>query len=545
MGTSTSRRPPLPLLAAAVAAVVVMALPLVYLVIRVLDSGESAWSALWRPRTAETIATSLLLVVLVAVGVLILAVPTAWLLSRTDLPFRRVLIVLVALPLAVPSYVAAYAWIALLPGMSGVLAAALVMSLSTFPYVSIPLMAALRGLDPGLEESARSLGLGRAAVARRVVLPLMWPAAGAGLLLAALYTLAEFGTVSIFRVDAFTRVIYASYRASFDRTAAAVLAVLLVLLALALVAAEARVRGRASRWRTGSGAPRPAAPIHVRGRVRAAGLVWMSCVIGLSLALPVASIIGQLVLSRRRAFDPEAFLGALAGSVSASTLGAAVALILAIPLGVLAARYTGRLVRSLEAGAFAGHGLPGVVIGLALVFLTLMLLPAAYQTLATLAFAYAVLFAPKAVGATRAAVGAAPPELESVARSLGRGPLGAWWQTTGRLAWPGIAAGGLLVLLTAMKELPATLMLRPTGFETLATRLWSRTEVEAFGAAAPYALALIVLAALPAWLMSRWLGSPGSSGRRSQAPRTLDRGDAAADGAWKGAAMHQVKAGPS
>jgi iron(III) transport system permease protein len=173
---------------------------------------------------------------------------------------------------------------------------------------------------------------------------------------------------------------------------------------------------------------------------------------------------------------------------------------------VLAARYVSRGVRILESAAFAGHGLPGVVVGLSLVFLTLAVLPAAYQTVATLAFAYAVLFAPKAIGATRSAVGAVPPELESVARSLGRGPVQAWWQTTGRLAWPGIAAGGLLVLLTAMKELPATLMLRPTGFETLATRLWSRTEVEAFGEAAPYALALILLAAVPAWLMSRWLG---------------------------------------
>lgn len=506
MNRTTSRRPPLPLLAAAVVAVVVMAVPLLYLVVRVVDAGESAWAALWRLRTLETLGTSAALVILVSVGVLVLAVPTAWLLSRTDLPLRRLLIVLVALPLAVPSYVAAYAWIALFPGMNGLFAAALVMSLSTFPYVSIPLMAALRGLDAGQEESARSLGLGRLAVARRVTLPLMWPAAGAGLLLAALYTLAEFGTVSIFRVDAFTRVIYASYRASFDRTAAAVLAVLLVVLALTLVFAEARLRGRAARWRTGSGAPRPAPLTVLSARGRVLGLAWMLVLVGLSLVLPVASIVGQLLASQRREFDVGVFAGAVAGSVSASAIGAVIALALAVPVGVLAARYVSRGVRILESAAFAGHGLPGVVVGLSLVFLTLTVLPAAYQTVATLAFAYAVLFAPKAIGATRSAVGAVPPELESVARSLGRGPVQAWWQTTGRLAWPGIAAGGLLVLLTAMKELPATLMLRPTGFETLATRLWSRTEVEAFGEAAPYALALIVLAAVPAWLMSRWLG---------------------------------------
>lgn len=512
--TTTRRRPPLLLLSGAVAAVVVMALPLLYLLVRVLDAGDSAWSALWRPRTLDTVLTSLALVGLVAVGVLILAVPTAWILSRTNVPLRGLFLILVALPLAVPSYVAAYAWIAIFPGMSGLWAAAFVMALSTFPYVCIPLVAALRSLDVGWEDVGRSLGLSRLSVARRVVLPLVWPAAAAGLLLAALYTLAEFGTVSIFRVDAFTRVIYASYRASFDRTAAAVLAVLLVVLALALVLAEARMRGRSARWRVGRGVSRATPPAALRGRARIAALVWLAAVVGLSLALPVLSIIGQILSSQRRAFDPGVFLGALAGSVTSSALGAVVAMLLAVPVGVLAARYSSRLVRALETGAFASHGLPGVVVGLSLVFLTLALLPAIYQTLVTLAFAYAVLFAPKAIGATRSAVEAVPPELEMVARSLGRRPLVAWWSTTGRLAWPGIAAGGLLVLLTAMKELPATLMLRPTGFETLATRLWSRTEVEAFGEAAPYALALIALAAVPAWLMSRWLGREASTGRR-------------------------------
>lgn len=511
MTRTTARRPPLPLVGAAVVAVVVMALPLAYLMVRVLDSGPEAWAALWRLRTLETTLTSAVLVLLVMAGALILAAPTAWLLSRTDVPLRGLFFVLMALPLAVPSYVAAYAWVALIPSLTGIVPAAIVMSLCTFPYVALPLSALLRRMDGGQEEAARSLGLTPAAVLRRVVAPNAWPAAAAGLLLVALYTLAEFGTVSIFRVDAFTRVIFASYRASFDRTAAAVLALLLVLLALALVVAEARARGRAARWRVGSGSGRPAPVLALTPRARGFALAWLIGVAVLSLAVPIGSILHQLLSSQRREFDAADFLGALAGSVSSSSLGAAMALVLAIPVGVLAARYTARWVRILEGGAFIGHGLPGVVIGLALVFLTLMLLPAAYQTLAALAFAYAVLFAPKAIGATRTSVASVPPGMESVARSLGRGPISAWWTTTGRLAWPGVAAGALLVLLTAMKELPATLMLRPTGFDTLATRLWSRTEVEAFGAAAPYALALVVVAAVPAWLLSRWLGHHAST----------------------------------
>ena len=491
---------------------VVTAIPLLYLLVRTVDAGgESIIAALWRERTFDTTVTSLVLVLAVIVGCLVLAVPTAWLLARTNLPGRSLFLVTAALPLAVPSYVMAYAWIAEFPGMSGLWAAIWVMSLATFPYVAIPLTAALRSQDAGQEEAARSLGLGPLATARRVTIPMAWPAAAAGLLLAALYTLSEFGTVAIFRVDTFTRVIYTAYRASFDRTSAAVLSLLLVALALLLVIVEARVRGRASRWRLGSGVKRAVPRQELSRRASALGLAWMIALALVSLGVPAWSLTMRLLETRRFGFDFTELLGALVGSVTASAIGAGIAIALALPIAILAARYTSRVVRGIEGAAFLGHALPGVVVGLSLVFLTLALLPVAYQTLITLAFAYAVLFLPKAIGASRSSIEAVPPALESTARSLGRGPVRAWFTVTGRLAWPGIAAGALLVLLTAMKELPATLMLRPTGFNTLATELWSRTDVEAFGDAAPYALAMILLASVPAWLMGRWLaGTPGA-----------------------------------
>lgn len=464
-------------------------------------------------------------------GCLVLSVPTAWLLSRTSIPGRSLFLVLSALPLAVPSYVMAYAWIAEFPSMSGIWAVILVMSLASYPYVAIPLAAALRNIDAGQEEAARSLGLGPLAAARRVTLPVVWPAAAAGLLLAALYMLSEFGTVAIFRVDAFTRVIFTAYRASFDRTSAAVLSVLLVALALLLVIIEARVRGRAQRWRLGSGVSRPAPRIQLGKGATVIGLMWLTAVAALALGVPAVSLILRLVESRNVDFDFAELVGAVAGSLTASTIGAAIAITLSLPIAILAARYTSRLVRGIEGAAFLGHALPGVVVGLSLVFLTLAVLPAVYQTVITLAFAYAVLFLPKAIGASRSSIAAVPPALESTARSLGRGPLHTWFSVTGRLAWPGIAAGALLVLLTAMKELPATLMLRPTGFNTLATELWTRTEIEAFGSAAPYALAMILLASIPAWLMGRWLaGTPDGNpdGRfdvQARHPTSVESGD--------------------
>ena len=319
----------------------------------------------------------------------------------------------------------------------------------------------------------------------------------------ALYVLSDFGAVALMRVDAFTRVIYASYRASFDRVSAAVLALVLVGLAALLVFAERRMRGRTRRWRVATGTQRTSVPTVLTRAQFAIALIWLGGLAVLALGVPLYSLLAQMIEGARSQVDLAEIAVAAATSLGVSLAGAILAVLLALPVGIMAARYRSRSVRAIETFAYTGHALPAVVVGLSLVFLTLSVVPVAYQTVFVLAFAYAVLFLPKAIGATRSATAAVPPVLEQTARTLGRGPLRAWLETTFRLTLPGIAAGGLLVLLTAMKELPATLMLRPTGLDTLATELWSRTEVAAYGAAAPYAIALVALAAIPAWLLGR------------------------------------------
>lgn len=492
-----------PLVVAASAAAAIALVPLAYLVVRVSEAGPAqVLAGLMRERTWQTTATSLALAAAVVVCCLIIGLPMAWILARTNLPRAGVWLVIASLPLAIPSYVAAYAWLAQFPGMHGFWAATLILTLVSLPYVVLPVAASLRSIDPALEEAARSLGRGPTRAVIEATLPQAWPAAAAGSLLVALYVLSDFGAVALFRVDAFSRVIYATYRASFDRTGAAVLALVLVALAAILVLAERRVRGRGLRYRVSSGAARRPNLVRlpVPGLIAALGL--MTTVAIAAIGVPIASLLLRMIQGSRRPLDPAELVNALMASAGVALLGALIAVALALPVAALAARSRSRATTAIETAAYAGHALPGVVVGLALVFLTLGVLPMAYQTLATLAFAYAVLFMPKSIGSSRAAIASVPPVIEQTARSLGRSAVSAWSATTARLAWPGIAAGGLLVLLTAMKELPATLMLRPTGLDTLATELWSRTEVAAYGAAAPYALALIALAAVPAWLVS-------------------------------------------
>lgn len=498
------RRPPGALLAAGTVTALVSVIPLLYLFVRAGDAGWRRWvEILIRPRTAETVGTSIALVAVVVSGCLLIGIPTAWLLARTDLPGRAGWLVLLALPLAVPSYVAAYAWLAQFPAMGGFWAAALLLTLVSFPYVLLPVTAALRAADPAAEEVARTLGFGPVRAFARAILPQAWPAAAGGALLVALYVLSDFGAVALMRVDAFTRVIYASYRASFDRVGATVLALVLVGLAILLLVAERRLRGLTQRWRTGSGSQRSAVPFALGRAGRAGAVSWLTVLTGTAVGVPVVSLALRMTEGTRTPLAVGELVAAALNSLGVAAAGAALAVMLALPVGILAARYRSPTVRWLETLSFTGHALPGVVVGLSLVFLTLAVLPGAYQSVAALAFAYAILFGPKAIGATRSATAAAPPVFEQTARTLGRGPFRAWAQTTLPMTLPGIAAGALIVLLTAMKELPATLMLRPTGLDTLATELWSRTEVAAYGAAAPYAITLMALAAVPAWLLSR------------------------------------------
>lgn len=497
-------RPPRLLLLAAAFSALVATAPLWFLLVEASSVGLARIiEILGRPGLLESLRNSLALALVVGALTMVLGTLSAWLVVRTSIFGRRTWTVLLVLPLAVPSYVAAYAWVSLWPGFSGFWAAVLVLTMSTMPYVVLPVVAALRQGESGVEEMARSLGAGSLGTALTVTLPTVWPATLAGGLLAMLYTLSEFGSVAILRVDVLTRDIYLSFAAAFDRTTAVIQSLTLVALALILVLAEGRLRGSAARWRVASGAARPLGLARLPLWGSLLSLLLLTALAVLGLVVPVVALLQRLAQGIRGGFDPAELMSAAVATAGVASLGAVLATLLALPVAVLAARFPGKRTRLAEAASFAGHALPGVVVGLSLVFLTLQVVPALYQTLATVALAYAVLFLPKAIGSARSTLERVPPSLEQVARSQGRSGPAAFLSVTAPIAGRGIAVGGLLVMVTAMKELPATLMLRPTGLETLATEMWSRTEVAAYGAAAPYALALVLVASIPAALLAR------------------------------------------
>jgi iron(III) transport system permease protein len=495
------------LAAAATLAVGVALIPLAYLGLR---AGEAGWARiadeLFTARTGALVVRSVALAAVVTAACTVLGVAAAFLVTRTDVPARRLFGMLAALPLAVPSYVAAFAWVSTVEGFEGFWPAALVLTLVSYPYVYLPVAAALAGVDPAQEEVSRSLGRGPWHTAGGVTLRQVRPAVGAGALLVALYVLSDFGAVSIVRVDVFTRAIFTSINLGFDRTGALVLATVLVTLTALILLAEQLTRQRGARYaRLGSGAPRPQARLRL-GRLRWPAAFGLTGVAALSLGVPAASLMRWFGEGVSRPGSLTGIAAAAGNSLWVSLAGAGLTMLLALPLGLLTARAPGLLAVALDRLAYLSHALPGLVMGLSLVFFGINVVYPLYQSVWLLGLAYAALFLPLAVAAVSAAAAQAPPGLEEIARSLGRRRAYVLRTVTVPLAAPGIGAGAALVFLTCMKELPATLLLRPTGMDTLATELWTQTSVSAYAAAAPYAALLVLIAAVPTWWLSARTG---------------------------------------
>ncbi|GGK98470.1 iron (III)-transporter permease HitB [Salinibacterium xinjiangense] len=498
-----SRRPPPALLALAILACAVSAIPLVYLLVRVSGGApDEIASILARPRMPALLLNTVSLVVTVTLSSLVLGMLTAFLLVRVRLRAQRVWIVLAALPLAVPSYLAAFGWLALIPGMQGFWGSFFLLTIVSTPYVTLPVAAAIRGGTTGLDDVARTLGHGPWRAFWLGTWPQIRPAALAGSLLVALYVLSEFGAVALMRYPVLTTAIQQAYGASFNRNYAAILAIILVAIAMILVFGEQRARGRVRRQFGAVTGVSRVRMVSLRA-ARIPSYLLLAVVPTCAVGIPVSVLVGRLLQAETlRELDVLSLGQAIANTLGLALGGAVTAVLLAIPIAALAARYRGRVVRAIESTGYLALGLPGIVVGLSLVFFSLAVIPALYQTAIVLTFAYGVLFMPKAIGAIRSSVAQVPESLSDVARTLGYSRWQTWRHVTVRLARPGIMAGAMLVAVTAMKELPATLLLRPTGTNTLATELWARTDVSAYGAAAPYAAALVLVASVPAFLLS-------------------------------------------
>jgi iron(III) transport system permease protein len=494
-------------------------LPVAYLTMRALSADDSARALTPLSTTIELAWDTAILAFGVVIATLVVGVPFAWLVVRTDLPGRRLWGLAASLPLVIPSFVAALALLGAfaprglvqealepigvdrLPEVTGYWGALVALTLSTYPYVYLLAASGLRSVDPTAEEAARSLGAGRVRVFTRVTLPALRPSIAAASLLVALYVLSDFGVVSLMGYSTLTTGIYVRYESLLALESAAILALVLVALALTIVLVASRFRLRGVIYRSTPGAGRTVKIVHL-GRWRWLALAFCSAVVGLFLVLPVGVLAWWAVSADPITGRAGVSWSAAFNSASMATATALVAAFLVLPAAFLAWRYPSPLSRWLERFTLLPSALPGIAVALALVFVGARIGTPVYQTLGLLLVAYVIRFMPYGLASTRASLDAVSPRLEEAARSLGRRPLGATTAVVLPLARSGVLAGAALVFLSTIKELPATLLLKPIGFDTLATEIWKGTAIGAYSEVAPSALLLIAIAAPLVYLLS-------------------------------------------
>jgi iron(III) transport system permease protein len=503
---------------------VFVAIPLVYIFIRAVAAEPEAWQRLLQTRLWKLLGNTLALVLAVTSGALVTGSGMAWLTERTDLPGRKIFRWMLALPLAVPAYIGAIVHLTLLrprggfipqaleaifgqpvplPSPIGFWGAAFILTLFTYPYVYLLSGAAFRTLHASLEEAARTLGRTPWQTLWQVTLPALRPGLMAGALLVALDILAEYGTVALLRYETFSSAIFIQLSGRYDRSAASILSGMLVSLAIFILWAELRLQGKArftqmeSNWR-------PAPPVSL-GKWRLPALFLVLAVVSASLLVPMAVLV---IWSVRAFLDPQTlaevfrtgsigFGSFVWNSLWTSSLAAMAAVALSLPVALYSVRHPGRISRLISRFCQVGYAIPGVVIALSLVLLVNRALPVLYATPFVVVIAYVLRHMPQAVRSSESAFSQLSPALEEAARMLGRTSLQAFFQVNLRLVLPGLLAGGALVFLTSLKELPATLLLRPAGFDTLAVRVWVWAVDGYYMQAAPAALFLILAAVLP------------------------------------------------
>jgi len=510
-----------------VAALVVA--PLIVLLTRIGDADASLIEHLFEHVLPRVFGHTLLLTTLVAGATATLGAGLAWLISRYRFPGRDIFSWALLLPLALPAYVLAFVAVGLLdfagplqtalralfgpdlrlPPVRSVGGAALVLSLSFYPYVYLLCRSAFDSQGQRAMEAARSLGLSRRQAFWRVALPMSRPWLAAGLLLVVMETLADFGTVSVFNVDTFTTAIYKSWFGLFSLGTAAQLASLLLLIGFALAMTEHRLRGRAGYWSTGRSVAAPGEPIDGARR----WLATAAClgVLLLAFLLPLAQLMvwamsgwtGADVVSLRAA-GRTLLLG-----LAAAVLVVATALLLAY-----ARRESpGRLTEMAARLATLGYAIPGAVLAVG-AFVALSLadraLPALTGvdwriggTLVAILLAYVARFLAVGFGPVEAGMARIGRSLDDAARVLGAGSRRRLLRIHLPLLAPSLFTAAALVLVDVMKEMPITLMTRPFGWDTLAVRIFELTSEGQWEAAALPSLALVATGLLPLSLLNR------------------------------------------
>lgn len=490
---------------------VLMLMPLGYILYYAAQGGQADWARVWSTMLPRLLFNTVALGASVALVSLFLGATLAWVVTRYDFFGRRMWSWLLATPLGIPPYILSYVYTEMfLPGGWAQTAAqallgpqarlpllygsfpavVMVLSFATYPYVYILVRASLINHNVTFEEAARIQGVSRAGRFLRITLPLHRPAVTAGIFLVVMYVFADFGAVSMMRYSTFTRAIYLELAGRSDYVSASMLCMVLIVLSGGLLWMERRSRSRSRFYLTG-GAFRPVRPL--RCGIRRTLVIWavFSSLFAAASGIVIAFLIAKSLEGFQQEGAPEGLWGYAFNSILVSGAAATGAVLFIFPVAYLATRYQDLLYQAYLRCAYAGYVLPGPIVGVGVLFVAIHLFEPLYGTVAMVMLAYLIRFLPQGLQAMEASFHQIKPHLEEAARSLGSGFHAALLRVVIPLIRPGLVTAWVLIFVSSVKELPATLLLRPLGFDTLAVRIWIETSEEYYALAAPAALLLI------------------------------------------------------
>ncbi|MGQ0663761.1 MAG: ABC transporter permease [Pseudomonadota bacterium] len=523
----------------AIAIALVVAAPVLVVFANLLLPSGGAWAHLAETTLADLVANTLLLMLGVAVGCATIGVGTAWLVTMCRFPGSRLCEWMLLLPMAMPAYIMAYTYTDLLqftgplqgflreamgwragdywfPDIQSLYGAVAILTLALYPYVYLLSRAAFLEQSLAMLEVSRTLGHGPWASFARLALPLARPAIAGGTALALMETVNDFGTVQYFGVDTFTTGIYRTWFGMGNKVAAAQLASVLMLFVLLVLVLERASRGDA-RYHHTSRRYQQLSPARLKGLQAALALAACALPLGLGFVLP-ASVLLHMSLTvgdplfgpRLVGFAANSFI--LAGLAAAVTAGAALIVAYGVRLR------PSRVMRGAARVAAMGYAIPGSVIAVGI------LIPlAAFDnlvdawmraalgvstgllvsgTIFALVCAYMARFLAIALNATEAGLARITPSMDEVARTLGQGPAGTLVKVHAPIMRGTILAAAIMVFVDVLKELPATLIIRPFNFDTLAVRVYQLASDERLAQASTGALAIVVVGLLPVVILS-------------------------------------------
>ncbi|MDN6872870.1 MULTISPECIES: ABC transporter permease [Pseudomonas] len=532
-----------------------VALPLVVLALSWGEVDTEIWAHLWDTQLPRLLGNSLVLVLGVGIGVTLLGTSLAWLTALCEFPGRRWLDWALMLPFAIPAYVLAFVFVGLLdfagplqtllrewfgsglrlPRVRSTGGVILVLVLVFYPYVYLLARGAFLAQGRGLTEAARVLGLSPWQAFWRVALPMARPAIGAGLALAIMETLADFGAVSVFNFDTFTTAIYKTWYGFYSLSSATQLASLLLLGVFLVVLGERHSRGRVV---AGSEKPRTAPLYRLRGFKAFAASAWCGLVFACAFAIPLAQLLAWCWQRGRFDLD-ERYWGLLWHSLGLGATAAALCVVVGLLLAFARRQTPAKPVRTAVGLANLGYAVPGSVLAVAIMLAFSWLdnhwviplssalggagKPLLLGSLGALLLAYLIRFLAVAEGPLESTLMRIRPSFAEASRSLGVAGPALFARVYLPLLAPGLMSAALLVFVDVLKEMPATLLMRPFGWDTLAVRVFEMTSEGEWARAALPALSLVLAGLLPVVLLIRRsaasaAGRDSTVGRGVQAP---------------------------